>query len=239
MVIPSDAVVARDRRHRLSRRPWSGCFHVRRPCRRQAVRSPRSAESRATRSGPSSACSGWAILGSYVLIDRIRVDQAGRDGGCRPFADAARRHHRGGTDGRRAPQLNQSDIRRVLDCAVWGGALYGVVSLRCSFGSVSTLRRICASCRGSRSTSISKEIELLREGMNRVFRNIRLSNTSSESWRGCCCCRSRSTLRIPSTDRAGVAAVGAGGADRARDPGIGVALGDPLGRLGARVCSWC
>ena len=130
---------------------------------------------------------------------------------------------------RRVPAL-AADIRRVLRALIWGGAFCGVVAALqfwISLDITPYLRELPGF-----SLNFDNPAIVARGALNRVAGT---SITAIELGVVAGMLLPLAIyLAIYDTDRSARAAVGAGRADRARDPDFGVAIGDHLGRARAR-----
>ena len=125
-----------------------------------------------------------------------------------------------------------SDIRRVLRALCWGGAFCrcgGALQFWLSLDLAVYLRDLPGFSLNLRQR---RDPGPRRDSTGSAGRPSTRSN--SEWWPGCCC-HSPSTWRSTTRSAASLAPVGAGGPDRARDPCVGIPLGDHLGRLALAV----
>ena len=122
------------------------------------------------------------------------------------------------------------DMRRVLRALCWGGAFCGVVAAL-QFWLSLDLAVYLRDLPGF-SLNFDNPGILVRDGLNRVTGTaiypIELGVVAGMLL------PLAVYLAIYDTERSERRTVGTGGPDRARDPGVGIALGDHLGRRGAR-----
>ena len=179
-------------------------------------------------------CLLWlSVLASYVLMDRNALtvpELAGADRLLMQLAVIT------GVALIAADFLGSlSDVRRVLRVLCWGGAFCGVVAALQFWLSLDLslyLRELPGFSLNVNDIGIAT-----RGGLNRVSGTavypIELGVVAGMLL------PLAVYLAIYDTEAECPAPVGTGGADRARDPGVGVPLGGHLGRRGDWGCWWC